>query len=140
MPRLRGLRKIALASSAPRPHGSGAQNEAEFEHQAGLDRERLDLLVEHSKALVNNLQDKAEFDACGGARKRNSIFPPGAYGRFRTHRRFAGCYADLHEVRVRAYIDEPELGQLKAGQTVVVTWDALPGRTWNGKTKSCRGK
>ena len=42
---------------------------------------------------------------------------------------------DLHEVRVRAYIDEPELGQLKAGQTVIVTWDALPGRTWTGKTE-----
>src|SRR4029077_3027850 len=32
----------------------------EFEHQAGMDRDRLDLLVEHSQALVNELQDKAE--------------------------------------------------------------------------------
>jgi HlyD family secretion protein len=42
--------------------------------------------------------------------------------------------ADLSKVLVRAYVDEPELGQLERGQTVVVSWDALPGRTWVGKT------
>jgi len=40
--------------------------------------------------------------------------------------------ADLHEVRVRAFVDEPEIGRLRAGQTVEVTWDALPGRVWQG--------
>ncbi len=40
--------------------------------------------------------------------------------------------ADLHQVRVRAFVDEPELGSLKEGQAVEVTWDALPNRTWKG--------
>jgi HlyD family secretion protein len=40
--------------------------------------------------------------------------------------------ADLHKVRVRAFIDEPEIGKLRPGQTVEVTWDALPGRVWKG--------
>ncbi len=40
--------------------------------------------------------------------------------------------ADLHKVRVRAFIDEPEIGKLRAGQLVEVTWDALPGRVWKG--------
>ena len=40
--------------------------------------------------------------------------------------------ADLHEVRVRAFVDEPEIGRLRQGQAVDVTWDALPGRTWQG--------
>lgn len=40
--------------------------------------------------------------------------------------------ADLHKVRVRAYVDEPEIGRLQVGQPVEVTWDALPGRTWKG--------
>ncbi len=40
--------------------------------------------------------------------------------------------ADLHKVRVRAFIDEPEIGRLREGQTVEVTWDALPGRVWQG--------
>jgi HlyD family secretion protein len=40
--------------------------------------------------------------------------------------------ADLKEERVRAYFDEPEIGDLKVGQPVSITWDAKPGLTWNG--------
>ncbi|HKD85603.1 MAG TPA: efflux RND transporter periplasmic adaptor subunit [Terriglobales bacterium] len=40
--------------------------------------------------------------------------------------------ADLHKVRVRAFVDEPEIGRLRQGQAVEVTWDALPGRVWRG--------
>jgi HlyD family secretion protein len=40
--------------------------------------------------------------------------------------------ADLHKVRVRAFVDEPEIGKLQAGQAVEVSWDALPGRVWKG--------
>ncbi len=40
--------------------------------------------------------------------------------------------ADLHRVRVRAFVDEPEIGRLQKGQPVEVTWDALPGRSWKG--------
>jgi HlyD family secretion protein len=43
--------------------------------------------------------------------------------------------ADLHKVRVRAFIDEPELGALEANQPVRITWDALPSKTWVGKTE-----
>ncbi len=40
--------------------------------------------------------------------------------------------ADLHTVRVRAFIDEPEIGKLRKGQSVEITWDAIPGRIWQG--------
>jgi len=40
--------------------------------------------------------------------------------------------ADLHKVRVRAFVDEPEIGRLRQGQAVEVSWDALPGRVWQG--------
>jgi HlyD family secretion protein len=43
--------------------------------------------------------------------------------------------ADLHKVRVRAFIDEPELGGLEPGEPVRITWDALPNRAWMGKTQ-----
>src|SRR5258706_549414 len=43
--------------------------------------------------------------------------------------------ADLHKVRVRAFIDEPELGALEPNEPVKITWDALPNRTWVGKTE-----
>jgi HlyD family secretion protein len=38
--------------------------------------------------------------------------------------------ADLHRIRVRAFVDEPEIGRLQKGQPVEVQWDALPGRLW----------
>jgi HlyD family secretion protein len=40
--------------------------------------------------------------------------------------------ADLKRVLVRAFVDEPDIGRLAKGQTVTVTWDALPGRSWTG--------
>ena len=43
--------------------------------------------------------------------------------------------ADLHKVRVRAFVDEPEIGALESDQPVRITWDALPNRTWQGQTE-----
>jgi len=40
--------------------------------------------------------------------------------------------ADLSRVLVRAFVDEPEVGRLAPGERVEVTWDAVPGRVWNG--------
>jgi len=40
--------------------------------------------------------------------------------------------ADLSKVRVRAFVDEPDLGRLAPGDKIEVTWDALPERTWEG--------
>jgi HlyD family secretion protein len=39
---------------------------------------------------------------------------------------------DLSSMQVRAFVDEPDIGRLSKGQRVTVTWDALPGRTWEG--------
>jgi HlyD family secretion protein len=43
--------------------------------------------------------------------------------------------ADLRHVRVRAFVDEPDLGRLAPNQEIQVTWDAKPGRTWAGRTQ-----
>lgn len=40
--------------------------------------------------------------------------------------------ANLEKVRVRAFVDEPEIGRLARGQKVEIKWDAIPGRTWDG--------
>ncbi len=40
--------------------------------------------------------------------------------------------ADISKVQLRAFVDEPDIGKLRDGQLVRVTWDALPGRTWEG--------
>lgn len=43
--------------------------------------------------------------------------------------------ANLRRVRVRAFVDEPDLGSLAVGQEVDVTWDGKPGKVWTGKTE-----
>jgi HlyD family secretion protein len=43
--------------------------------------------------------------------------------------------ADLRQVRVRAFVDEPDLGWLAPGEDVQVNWDAMPNRTWSGKVE-----
>jgi HlyD family secretion protein len=40
--------------------------------------------------------------------------------------------ADFSKVLVRAFVDEPDVGRLVPGQAIEVTWDAVPGRVWNG--------
>lgn len=44
--------------------------------------------------------------------------------------------ADLSKVRVRAFVDEPDLGVLAPNQDVLITWDGLPGQSWTGKTET----
>jgi HlyD family secretion protein len=39
----------------------------------------------------------------------------------------------LDRVRVYVHVDEPDLGRVSVGMPVIITWDALPGRTWNGE-------
>jgi len=41
--------------------------------------------------------------------------------------------ANLSRVLVRAFVDEPDVGRLAPGQNIEITWDAVPGRIWNGR-------
>ena len=40
--------------------------------------------------------------------------------------------ADLSKVVVRAFVDEPDVGRLSRGEKIEITWDAVPGRIWQG--------
>ncbi len=44
--------------------------------------------------------------------------------------------ADLSQLQVRAFVDEPEIGRLAIGQIVKITWDAMPGHSWQGTVAS----
>lgn len=43
-----------------------------------------------------------------------------------------GSIGNVDPVRVRVYVDEPELGRVAIGQPVRITWDARQGREWLG--------
>ena len=38
----------------------------------------------------------------------------------------------VDRVRVTVYVDEPDVGKLRKGESVTITWDAMPGRQWKG--------
>jgi HlyD family secretion protein len=38
----------------------------------------------------------------------------------------------LDRVRVKVFVDEPDLGRVTRGKPVVITWDAVPGKQWKG--------
>jgi HlyD family secretion protein len=44
--------------------------------------------------------------------------------------------ADLSQVLVRAYVDEPDIAKLQPGERIEVSWDAMPDRIWTGRVNA----
>jgi HlyD family secretion protein len=55
---------------------------------------------------------------------RTSDFVPGGFQLLQL--------ADLKQIQVHAYFDEPEIGKLNVGEPVTIVWAALPSRVWHG--------
>jgi HlyD family secretion protein len=108
---------------------------AGFVQQAQPDREHAELLVEHARTQVADLESKAA-SAHGMAPLEGTLYSlPIRRGDFVKEGDLLAEVADLHHVRVRAFIDEPELGQIDVNQPVEIFWDAHPDRVWTGKTE-----
>jgi HlyD family secretion protein len=46
-----------------------------------------------------------------------------------------GLFADLSHLRVRAFVDEPDLGRLSIDEEVVIRWGAYPQASWKGTVR-----
>src|SRR5439155_11818321 len=44
--------------------------------------------------------------------------------------------ADLSQVLVRSFVDEPDVARLAPGERVELTWDAMPSREWSGSVST----
>jgi HlyD family secretion protein len=103
--------------------------------QAQLDQGRVALLVEHARVTVRDLEQRME-SAHGAAPIDGTLYSlPIRQGDFVKVGDLLAELADLRQVRIRAFIDEPELGQIDVHQSVEILWDAHPGRVWNGRTE-----
>jgi len=103
--------------------------------QAQLDQGRVALEVEHARATVRDLQERLD-SAHGTAPMDGTLYAlPIRQGDFVKAGDLLAELADLHQVRIRAFIDEPELGQIAVNQAVEILWDAHPGMVWTGKTE-----
>src|SRR6267142_1791409 len=107
----------------------------EFDRGVRLDAERTALQVQQAQHEVAALQDKVR-DGWITAPVDGTLYSqPAKAGDFVKLGDLLAEMADLHKVRVRAFIDEPELGALEPNQPVKITWDALPNQSWAGKTE-----
>jgi HlyD family secretion protein len=107
-----------------------------LDQQAQLDQGRVGLQVEHARASVRDLEDRLDF-ARGRAPSDGTLYSfPIHQGDFVKAGDLLAEMANLHQLRIRAFIDEPELGQIDLDQTVEILWDAHPGQIWNGRTEA----
>jgi len=103
--------------------------------QAQLDIERVTLLVEHARNQVHDLEQKLS-STRGTVPADGTLYSlPIHQGDFVKEGDLLAEMADMHHVRVRAFIDEPELGQIDLNQAVEIFWDAHPDRVWTGHTE-----
>jgi HlyD family secretion protein len=106
-----------------------------LDQQAQLDQGRVALLVEHARVSVRDLEERLE-SAHGNAPFDGTLYSlPIHQGDFVKAGDLLAELADLRQLRIRAFIDEPELGQIDVNQSVEILWDAHPDRVWNGRTE-----
>jgi HlyD family secretion protein len=107
----------------------------EFTRRARLDIQRATLLAEQYRSEVASLDQKVRSSQLTAPVDGTLYSLPVRPGDFVKVGDLLAEMADLHTVRVRAFIDELELGALEPNQTVLITWDAAPDRSWQGKTE-----
>lgn len=108
----------------------------EFDRGVKLDADRAALQVEQTRNEAAALDEKVRQGRITAPADGTLYSLPVKAGDYVKVGDLLAEMADLHKVRVRAFIDEPDLGALEVGEPVKITWDALPNKTWSGKTEN----
>jgi HlyD family secretion protein len=112
------------------------QKKAALAASASISLESAQLQAQHDQDLIRSYEDdvrSATVTAPADGTLYSLPATPGEYVQVGTT---LAEMADLRRIRVRAFVDEPDLGWLAPGQPVDITWDALPGRIWSGQTET----
>jgi len=107
----------------------------EFNRSVHLDSARGSLQVQQAQSEVAALEEKVRDGRITAPGDGTLYSLPVRQGDFVKAGDLLAEMADLHKVRVRAFVDEPEIGALRPHQPVRITWDALPDRVWQGETE-----
>src|SRR6202049_709998 len=107
----------------------------EFEHGVKLDAGRTALQVQQIQSEIASLRAKVASARITAPTDGTLYSLPVKTGDYVKTGDLLAETADLHRVRVRAFIDEPELGGLVPNEAVKITRDALPNWCWEGRTK-----
>jgi HlyD family secretion protein len=106
----------------------------ELGQRAGFDAQRAGLEAERARQTILSLENQLRSTQVTASGPGTIYSLPVRAGQLVHVGDPLAEMADLRHVRVRAFIDEPELGSIALGQTVLITWDALAGRSWTGRT------
>jgi HlyD family secretion protein len=108
----------------------------EFDRGVTLDASQTPLLVQQAQSEVAALAEKVRNGRIVAPSDGTLYSLPVKAGDYVKVGDLLAEMADLSKVRVRAFVDEPEIGALEPNEPVKITWDALPNRVWNGKTET----
>jgi len=106
---------------------------ADFVRQTKVDADRLALLVSQAEDNLRSLQQKLNSTHVSAPADGTLYSLPVHVNDPVKEGDLLAAVADLKQVRVRAFIDEPEMGELAPGQNLLITWDALPRLSWTGR-------
>jgi len=126
--------ELALANARGEVNRLSAAKQ-EFGREVSLDSSRGELAVQQAQSEVAAFEDKVRQGRITAPTDGTLYALPVKAGDYVKLGDLLAEMADLHKVRVRAFIDEPEMGGLEPGLPVKITWDALPNRTWQGRTE-----
>jgi HlyD family secretion protein len=96
-----------------------------------LMREKIEELTGQERLLERQLEDTTVASPSDGLLFGLEV-KPGSY--VTTGQLLARIYRP-GEVRLRAYVDEPDLGRIERGQPVEIEWDGMPGTKLKGKVE-----
>jgi HlyD family secretion protein len=125
----------ALLATARASLQTFQQKKATLEQRAAVAVEAASLRVNQQQDLVAALEEKVRSATVIAPADETLYSLPVHKGDFVKLGDVLAEMADLRHVRVRAFMDEPDLGSLGQNEGVQVLWDAMPNRVWNGKVE-----
>ena len=129
-----GQNQLALVKAEATANEIAARKE-DLARRARLAVETSQLQIERAKAEIATLEKQVrQGDLTAPADGTLYLLPVHAGDYVHTGDLLAEI-GNLAHLRVRAFVDEPELGPVEPGERVVITWDALPNRSWDGVTE-----
>ncbi len=111
------------------------QKQTAIAQRAGTAGERAGLRAEEARNSIRSLEEKINSGRVVSPVTGTLYSLPIRAGTLVHTGDLLGEVADLTRVRVRVFVDEPDLGLLKEGQSVEITWDALPNQMWTGRVE-----
>lgn len=126
--------RLALTQAEATSKQIAARKE-DLARRARLSLETSQLQVERAKAEISSLEKMVRQGNLTAPIDGTLYLLPVRVGDYVRTGDLLAEIGNLAHLRVRAFVDEPELGPVAPGQRVQITWDAQPNLSWEGRTE-----